>query len=232
MQNSDINLSNTTALVLAGGRGSRMGGVDKGLEPFRGQPLVETALQRLALQTGGPLHGVLINANRNAEAYTVLGQRIVGTPPLAVVADTLEDYAGPLAGFLVGLTHCKSAYLLTVPCDSPLFPLDLGQRLMQALLADGADIAVVSAPEAGRDGVIALRSQPVFCLMKATLLPSLTRFLAEGGRKIDTWTALHRVVQVAFNAQGDDTSAFANANTLDELRALEKLETAQTDGTP
>ncbi len=228
MQNPDINLSNTTALVLAGGRGSRMGGVDKGLEHFRGQALVETALQRLAQQTGGPLHGVLINANRNAEAYTALGQRIFGNSPVAVVADTLEDYAGPLAGFLVGLTHCKTAYLLTVPCDSPLFPLDLGQRLMQALMADGADIAMVSAPEAGRDGAVALRSQPVFCLMKATLLTSLTQFLAEGGRKIDTWTAQHRVVLVEFDAPGDDPRAFANANTLEELRALEKMETGGT----
>ena len=228
MQNPDINLSNTTALVLAGGRGSRMGGVDKGLEHFRGQALVETALQRLAHQAGGPLHGVLINANRNAEAYAALGQRILGNNPLAVVADTLEDYAGPLAGFLVGLTHCKTAYMVTVPCDSPLFPLDLGQRLMQALVADGADIAMVNAPEAGRDGKLALRSQPVFCLMKATLLVSLTQFLAEGGRKIDTWTALHRVVLVAFDAPGDDPRAFANANTLDELRALEKMETGGT----
>lgn len=228
MQNLDINLSNTTALVLAGGRGSRMGGVDKGLEHFRGQPLVETALQRLALQTGGPLRAVLINANRNAEVYTAMGQSILGSSPLAVVADTLQDYAGPLAGFLVGLTHCETAYLLTVPCDSPRFPLDLGQRLMQALLADDADIAMVSAPEAGRDGVIALRSQPVFCLMKATLLPSLSRFLAEGGRKIDTWTAQHRVVLVAFDTPGDDPCAFANANTLDELRALERMEAGGT----
>ena len=224
MQNLDNNLSNTTVLVLAGGRGSRMGGVDKGLEPFRGQPLVENALQRLALQTGGPLHGVLINANRNAEVYTALGQRVLGASPItvmAVVADTLDDFAGPLAGFLVGLQHCDSAYLLTVPCDSPLFPLDLGQRLMAALLADAADIAMVSAPEAGRDGTVKLRSQPVFCLMKTSVLAGLTQFLTDGGRKIDAWTALHRVVHVTFDAPGDDPQAFANANTLVELRALE-----------
>lgn len=221
MQNLDISLSNTTALVLAGGRGSRMGGVDKGLELFRGQPLVETALQRLALQAGGPLHAVLINANRNAPAYTALGQRILGDSQLAVVADTLDDYAGPLAGFLAGMQHCKTAYLLTVPCDSPLFPLDLGQRLMDALLANEADIAMVSAPEAGRDGTPVLRGQPVFCLMQTSLLASLGQFLANGGRKIDAWTAQHRVVQVVFDAPGDDPRAFANANTLEELRALE-----------
>ncbi len=227
MQNSDIHLSDTTALVLAGGRGSRMGGVDKGLEPFRGQPLVETALQRLARQTGGPLRGVLINANRNAALYTALGQRVLDAGPtaetalLAVVPDTLDDFAGPLAGFLVGLQHCKTAYMLTVPCDSPLFPLDLGQRLMAALVADAADIAMVSAPEAGRDGAVKLRSQPVFCLMKTRVLASLTQFLTEGGRKIDAWTALHRVAYVTFDAPGDDPQAFANANTLVELRALE-----------
>lgn len=227
MQNSDIHLSNTIALVLAGGRGSRMGGVDKGLETFRGQPLVETALQRLALQSGGPVRGVIINANRNAEVYTTLGQRILGASPtaetalIAVVPDTLNDFAGPLAGFLVGLQHCESAYMLTVPCDSPLFPLDLGQRLMDALLVDAADIAMVSAPEVGRDGAVKLRSQPVFCLMKTSVLASLTQFLTEGGRKIDAWTALHRVVQVTFDAPGDDPQAFANANTLVELRALE-----------
>ena len=228
MQNPDINLSNTTALILAGGRGSRMGGVDKGLEHFRGQALVETAVLRLSQQAGGPLHGVLINANRNAETYATLGQRILGARPLAVVADTLEDYAGPLAGFLVGLTHCKTTYMLTVPCDSPLFPQDLGKRLMQALMTDGADIAMVSAPEAGRDGVVALRSQPVFCLMKATLLDSLAQFLAAGGRKIDTWTGQHRVVLVSFDAPGDDPRAFANANTLEELRALEIIDTSNT----
>ena len=92
---------------------------------------------------------------------------------------------------------------------------------MQALQADDADIAMVIAPEAGRDGSVKLRSQPVFCLMKKTLLDSLTRFLEEGGRKIDAWTSLHRVVSVAFDASGDDPRAFVNANTLDELRALE-----------
>ena len=221
MQNPDINLADTTALVLAGGRGSRMGGVDKGLEPFRGQPLVETALQRLALQVGGPLHAVLINANRNAPVYLAMGERLWGVDKALVVADTLDDFAGPLAGFLVGLTHCHTTHMLTVPCDSPLFPLDMAQRLQRALQQNDADIAMVSAPELDRGGAIRLRGQPVFCLMKTSLLSSLTQFLADGGRKIDTWTALHRVVQVPFDAPGDDPQAFTNANTLDELRALE-----------
>lgn len=218
-------LSDITALVLAGGRGLRMGGVDKGLQLFRGQPMVQCALQRLAVQQGVPLqglHGVLINANRNAEEYLALGEAVWGAGRVRVFADRVPDFSGPLAGFQAGLGLCTSPLLLTVPCDSPLLPLDLAQRLLDALNAVQADIAMVQAPEAGRDGQITLRSQPVFCLMRASLLGSLTEFLASGGRKVDAWTAQHRVVHVPFNLVGDDPHAFANANTLDELRRLEK----------
>ena len=214
-------LSDTTALVLAGGRGLRMGGVDKGLQPFRSQPMAQHALSRLAAQQGGPLHGVLVNANRNPEDYLALGEAAWGVGRVRVFADRVQDFSGPLAGFQAGLDLCTSPLLLTVPCDSPLFPLDLAQRLLDALNIAQADIAVVQAPEAGRDGHIALRSQPVFCLMKASLLGSLTQFLEGGGRKVDAWTAQHRVAQVPFNLAGDDPHAFANANTLDELRLLE-----------
>lgn len=221
---SACTLSDITALVLAGGRGLRMGGVDKGLQPFRSQPMAQHALQRLAAQQGGPLlglHSVLINANRNSADYLALGEAAWGTGRVRVFADRVQDFSGPLAGFQAGLDLCNSPLLLTVPCDSPLFPLDLAQRLLDALNAAQADIAVVQAPEAGRDGQITLRSQPVFCLMKASLLASLTEFLDGGGRKVDAWTAQHRVVQVPFNLAGDEPHAFANANTLDELRLLE-----------
>jgi molybdenum cofactor guanylyltransferase len=221
MQNPDIPLSNTTALVLAGGRGSRMGGVDKGLQLFRGSPLVVTALHRLQTQVGAPFSGVVINANRNAADYAAQGERLWGVGQTRVVADTLEDFAGPLAGFMVGLQCCTTDFLLTVPCDSPLFPLDMARRLHIALQREDADIAMVIAPEAGRSGVVAPRSQPVFCLMKASLQASLAQFLAEGGRKIDAWTGLHRLVLVPFLEPTDDPLAFANANTLDELRSLE-----------
>ena len=214
-------LSDTTALVLAGGRGLRMGGVDKGLQPFRGQPMAQHALSRLAAQQGGPLHGVLVNANRNDQDYLALGEAAWGVGQVRVFADRVQDFSGPLAGFQAGLDLCTSALLLTVPCDSPLFPLDLAQRLLDALNTAQADIAVVQAPEAGRDGQLSLRSQPVFCLMKASLLESLTQFLEGGGRKVDAWTAQHRVVQVPFNLAIDNPHAFANANTLDELRLLE-----------
>lgn len=201
--------ASVTGLVLAGGRGSRMGGVDKGLQTYNGTPLALHALLRLQMQEGHHLAATMINANRNLAAYEAFG--------VPVWADSLDGYAGPLAGFLTGLEHCETPYLLTVPCDSPLFPLDLLIRLMDALEANGADIAMVSAPEA--DGT--LHPQPVFCLLKTTLLESLVRFTQEGGRKIDAWTAQHRTALVPFNRPGDPPQAFANANTLQELRALE-----------
>ena len=221
MLNPEISSANTTALVLAGGRASRMGGMDKGLVPFCGQALVHTVLQRLALQSGGAPQGVLINANRNAADYLALGEQVWGAGQVSVVADTVVDFAGPLAGFLVGLAQCPTGYLLTVPCDSPLFPLDMAQRLQSALQRNDADLAMVSSPEHDRHGTVTLRSQPVFCLMKVSLHASLAQFLAAGGRKIDTWAAQQRLVVVPFDAPGDDPRAFANANTLDELRALE-----------
>ncbi|WP_249931282.1 molybdenum cofactor guanylyltransferase MobA [Ramlibacter sp. 2FC] len=198
-----------TGLILAGGRGSRMGGVDKGLQNFRGAPLAWHALTRLQ-QQGGLVGEILINANRNLAAYESLGA--------PVWPDSLSDYAGPLAGFLTGLEHCASPYLLSVPCDTPLFPLDLAERLAQALLREDAEIAMAAAREA--DG--RLRSQPVFCLLRRELLESLLRFTQAGGRKIDAWTAQHRTVLVPFDRPGDDARAFFNANTLAELHSLEQ----------
>jgi len=194
-----------TGLILAGGRGSRMGGVDKGLQNFHGVPLALHALLRLGPQVGH----VMINANRNLGAYEAFGA------PLW--PDALPDFAGPLAGFLAGLEQCETPYLVTVPCDSPQFPLDLVQRLAQALEANAADIAMAATLEDG-----ALRTQPVFCMMKAEVMETLVRFTHEGQRKIDRWTALHRCVEVAF----DDARAFANANTLAELQQLEQARAA------
>ena len=190
-----------TGLILAGGRGSRMGGVDKGLQNHHGMPLAMHALLRLAPQVGT----IMINANRNLGAYEAMG--------VPVWPDTLADYAGPLAGFLTGLERCETPYLVTVPCDSPLFPDDLVARLAQALVAADAEIAMAATREAG-----VLQVQPVFCLMRAGLIESLMRFTQGGQRKIDKWTALHRCVEVPF----DDARAFANANTPDELRQLQQ----------
>jgi molybdopterin-guanine dinucleotide biosynthesis protein A len=196
-----IDKSHITGLVLAGGRGSRMGGVDKGLQPHLGMPLALHALLRLAPQVGE----TIINANRNLGAYESLGA--------PVWPDALPDYPGPLAGFLAGLEHCATPYLATVPCDSPLFPEDLVARLGARLDRDDAEIAMAATREDGE-----LRLQPVFCLMRATVVESLVRFTASGRRKIDAWTATLRQVAVEF----DDARAFVNANTLAELQQLQK----------
>jgi molybdenum cofactor guanylyltransferase len=187
-----------TGLILAGGRGSRMGGVDKGLQPLRGRALVEHVLGRLRPQVGP----VLINANRNTDAYAAFG--------VPVLPDEVPDYAGPLAGFLTGLAHCQTPYLLTAPCDSPLLPLDLAERLANGLMAQGADVAMAIT---GDDQL-----QPVFCLMRREVSDSLRGFMQGGGRKIDAWTATISTALVAF----DDVAAFANANTAQELDALER----------
>jgi molybdenum cofactor guanylyltransferase len=190
-----------TGLVLAGGRGSRMGGVDKGLQNHKGVPLALHAMFRLQPQVGE----VMINANRNLGAYESMG--------VPVWPDVQTDFPGPLAGVLVGLERCETAYLVTVPCDTPNFPLDLVERLAQALVTQDADIAMAATRENGET-----MAQPVFCLLKAMLLESLVKYLHEGQRKIDRWTALHRVATVVF----DDAAAFDNANTIEELQRLQR----------
>ncbi len=201
-----ISKDDITGLILAGGRGSRMGGVDKGLQNFRGMPLALHALMRLGPQVGP----VMVNANRNLAAYESFG--------VEVWPDVISDYAGPLAGFLTGLERCETDYLVTVPCDTPLFPTDLVGRLVEALLREDAEIAMAAARE--EDGQV--RAQPVFSLLRRDVMESLVAFTQGGGRKIDAWTAKHRTVVVPFDREGDDPSAFANANTLDELHKLER----------
>ena len=204
-----------TALLLSGGRGSRMGGVDKGLQPFNGLPLAHHALTRLAPQVAG----LMVNANRNLDEYETLAQPFNAT----VIPDGLGNFAGPLAGFLVGLQHCPTSWLVTAPCDTPLLPLDLVTRLMQAVAKSQADIAMASAPETDNADQVTLRNQPVFCLLRASLLPSLQAFTQAGGAKIAAWTGQHHTVLVPFDQPGDNPRAFFNANTLDELRQLEAL---------
>ncbi|QKO21488.1 molybdenum cofactor guanylyltransferase MobA [Rhodoferax sp. BAB1] len=204
-----IDSSEITGLILAGGRGSRMGGVDKGLQNFNGMPMALHTLMRLQMQVGQ----VMINANRNLAAYESFGAE--------VWPDVLADYPGPLAGFLTGLERCETPYLVTVPCDSPRFPLDLVARLAEAMDREQAEIAMAAAPEKDEQGQVKVRTQPVFCLLRIELLESLVQFTQGGGRKIDAWTDLHKTVVVPFNAPGDDPLAFANANTLAELKQLE-----------
>jgi molybdopterin-guanine dinucleotide biosynthesis protein A len=202
-----IELSEITGVILAGGRGSRMGGADKGLQNFNDVPLALHTQLRLSPQVGE----LLINANRNLAAYESFGV------PVWPDAASLGEFAGPLAGFLTGLERCETSFMMTVPCDTPLFPYDLVARLAAALETEGAEIAMAAARE--EDGQ--LRPQPVFCLMNTDLLESVVRFTHGGGRKIDAWTALHKTVLVPFDLPGDDPKAFFNANTLAELHQLE-----------
>ena len=195
-----IPIAQITGLILAGGRGSRMGGVDKGLQQHLGLPLALQALRRLQPQVGA----LMLNANRNLAAYASMG--------VPVWPDALADYPGPLAGFLAGLAHCATPYLVTVPCDTPNFPVDLVERLAAALVAEDAEIAMAATQEDGQ-----LQVQPVFCLMAATLMDSLVAYTQAGQRKIDRWAAQHRCATVLF----DDADAFFNANTLDELQRLQ-----------
>jgi molybdopterin-guanine dinucleotide biosynthesis protein A len=186
-----------TGVVLAGGQGSRMGGVDKGLQPFRGRPMVAHAIERLAPQ----VDELLINANRNPAEYERFGHR--------VIADEVPGFAGPLAGFERGLAHARGSLVATVPCDSPFLPADLVRRLRAALEANGADLAVARTGE---------QAHPVFCLMRRTVHGSLADFLASGQRKIDRWYASLKVAEVPFD---DEPDAFLNINTREELAHLE-----------
>ena len=181
-------------LVLAGGRGTRMGHVDKGLQPFRESTLVAEVMARLAPQVAN----LAISANRNIATYAAFG--------VPVWPDSTTDYPGPLAGLEAGLRRCTAPLLLTAPCDSPFLPLDLGARLVAGMLEQDADIAIAVTA----DG----RRQPVFCLAKTGVLPVLEAYLTGGGRRMDGWYGNLNVAEVLF----EDSTAFRNINTLDELR--------------
>jgi molybdopterin-guanine dinucleotide biosynthesis protein A len=190
-----------TGLVLAGGRGTRMGGVDKGLQNHQGLPLALHALLRLQPQVGQ----LMINANRNLAAYEAMGA--------PVWPDPLPDFPGPLAGLLAGLEHCDTPYLVTVPCDTPNFPADLVARLAKGLVEANAQVAMAATHEDGE-----LRSQPVFALVRSDLLESLVAYLHAGDRRIAVWMRQQGCVEVAF----DEPSAFFNANTLADLQQLQR----------
>jgi molybdopterin-guanine dinucleotide biosynthesis protein A len=186
-------LTSVTGLILAGGKGSRMGGVDKGLQAFRGKRLVDHVYVRLAPQVGG----IIINANQNQEEYRTFGVR--------VVSDAIGGFAGPLAGFHAGLSISRRPFLASVPCDSPFLPADLVERLYSRLEEAGAELAVAKTGN---------QPHPVFSLMRRGVLDHLGEFLKSGGRKIDAWYATLAVVEVAFD---DEAEAFSNINTREEL---------------
>ncbi|BCM25922.1 molybdenum cofactor guanylyltransferase MobA [Methyloradius palustris] len=188
-----------TGIVLAGGKGSRMDGVDKGLVNFNGKPMVEHVLERLAPQ----VDQILISANREIAQYEALGY--------PVIQDDIAGFAGPLAGLQKGLQVAESAYVLTVPCDSPLLPPNLASRLMNSLIKHDADLAVVKTGS---------QTQPVFCLYRTSVLPSLEQYLESGGRKVEDWQNSLEAVSVSFT---DNAKAFSNINTRDELTMLEGI---------
>lgn len=195
-----MDIQQVTGLILAGGRGTRMGSVDKGLQMFRGAPMAMHVMMRLSPQVGA----LMINANQNLSPYEAFG--------VPVWPDQVQGFAGPLAGMQTGLSHCETEYMVTAPCDSPFLPEDLVQRLGTALLDQQADLAVAVTGEGETR-----QAHPVFCLMSISLLPHLTDFLKDGGRKIDAWYASLKVVEVPF----PDEDAFRNINTLEELRKFE-----------
>lgn len=195
-----IQRGDITGLVLAGGRGERMGGADKGLQPLRGVPLALHALRRLAPQVSR----CLVSANRNLPAYAAFG--------VPVVTDGLPDHPGPLGGVLAGLQAAGTDWLLTVPCDTPAFPLDLAERMGAEAACSGADI-VLAASRTCDGGV---QRQPVFCLVRRTLEPALARFVEAGGRGLNHWATTLGAAVAAF----DTPEAFTNANTLEELQRL------------
>lgn len=186
-----------TGVILAGGLGRRMGGIDKGLQELRGQPMVHWVVERLAPQ----VDELLINANQNGERYAAFGHR--------VVPDQIPDFAGPLAGLHAALSAATHPLVATAPCDSPFLPADLIARLFAALTAAQADLAVARTFD---------QPHPVFCLCKREVLPHLTEFLASGGRKIDRWYSTLNIVEVAFD---DEADAFENINTREELGRFE-----------
>ena len=183
-----------TGILLAGGQGRRMGGVDKGLQLLRGKPMALWVIERFAPQ----VDELLINANQNVEQYQGLGYR--------VIPDTIGGFAGPLAGLHRGLSEAAHPLVVTAPCDSPFLPLDLVAQLQAALEKNNADLAVAKTGD---------QPHPVFSLCRKSVLPSLTAFLESGGRKIDAWYAQLKVVEVQFA----DEAAFRNINTREELAA-------------
>ena len=200
-----ISRDDISGLILAGGRGSRMGHVDKGLQTFRGVSMAAHVIERLAPQVGA----IAINANQNLDQYAAFG--------LPVWPDDLQGFEGPMAGLETGLRRCTTDYLVTAPCDSPFLPADLVERLSSALDESGAELALAETEEPDDSGELRVQPHPVFALVKKSALPHLANFLATGGRRMDGWYGSIKVARVRF----DDASAFRNINTLRELQQFE-----------
>jgi len=195
-----------TGLVLAGGRGTRMGGLDKGLQPLAGEPLALHVARRLTAQAGA----LLISANRHLDEYARLGAAFGAR----VVQDASGDFPGPLAGLLAGLRAAQTELVLCAPCDTPALPNDLADRLLAALEAEQADAAVAATVDARGQVVL----HPVVALVRTALADDLATYLDAGERRVRSWYARHKHVEVRFG----DERAFYNANSLHELADLEQ----------
>lgn len=195
-----IPIKQISGLILAGGRGMRMGQVNKGLQLLRGEAMIQHVLRRLSPQVAQ----VLINVNQDIEQYQAFN--------CTLVSDAIPDYAGPLAGLHAGLSQCSTPYLVTAPCDSPFLPLDLVERLAQALETQQAQLAVAMTLEDAQ-GESRWQAQPVFSLVRSELQQHLENFLLKGGRKVSDWYADLNVVEVPF----EDIQSFRNINTRAEL---------------
>lgn len=198
-----------TGVVLAGGQGKRMGTADKGLQLLDGKPLVAHVIDRLRPQVST----LIVNANRNQSEYAAFGYPVCSDEPL--------DWSGPLAGFLTGLRHCKTLYLVTAPCDAPFLPSRLVEDLHRSLEEKQADLAVAVSKDDEY-----CRVQPAFCLMKASLVQNLESFLVGGGRKIEQWYATLKVATACFN----ERHGFENVNTPEELARLQGMSGDRQDG--
>lgn len=198
-----IPIEQISGLILAGGRGSRMGHVNKGLQTFKNEAMVSHVVRRLAPQVGQ----LMINVNQDGDQYAPFSDHLI--------ADILPNYAGPLAGVHAGLNYCKSDFMVTAPCDSPFLPLDLVQKLATALEQTNAQLAVVITADidAHHEHSLRWQQQPVFCLLKTNLKSHLEAFLKNGGRKVSDWYRELSVVEVAFEQSTD----FRNINTKEEL---------------
>jgi molybdenum cofactor guanylyltransferase len=204
-KNTTIPKQQITAVILAGGLARRMSGQDKGLIEINGRAMIEHIITALTPQVGG----ILINANRNLDQY-----RRYAYP---VIEDMMGEFFGPLVGMASGMRASNTDYLLTVPCDSPFIPPVLAERLFRELEDKRADISVAHD---------STRMQPVFALLRKELLPSLMTYLEDGGRKIDTWYAEHRLVKTDFS---DWPDAFININTPDDKESVEQKMVHQKD---
>jgi len=185
-----------TVVILAGGRGSRLGGQDKGLLEWQGKPLIEHILQNITSVT----KNIIINANRNTEVYQQYGYPVVG--------DDIEDYAGPLAGMLAALRSTNTPYVMTVPCDAPSTAPEMIEQFCDTHEIQQQTLYVASTD----DGL-----QPVYAMINASLKDNLSQYLAEGNRKTQSWLKDNNAVVIHFDQQ---VTSFFNINTEDEYRSL------------